>query len=258
MTTLPERTVFRRLAVECLVNQAKTPRYELIVALEQGSNIGLGAAARLARHNVAVKMVYGAWKTLTDKQNEAVAASAAPWFILWADDDWSAEDRLAACWQAAKKGVDIVGADVVHYHELIGEHRRLVRRTSETPVVDGIGMIRRVVWDAWPFRATKSIHPRAHQMSNVMDWAAKRAASGAVVARAKFQHVAMIHAGNTMMPTRPFRVDEVTGEVWDGPEYTVVPGGRNATAKLMTDKVLQYYESAAGVSPPVSEADVGR
>lgn len=247
MLTMPGRAAFRRLALECLLRHQDhgLSACELVIALDDGDNLTLDEAKFIVDSGIRRKVVKDTWKSVTDKQNAAVSETTAPWVMLWDDDDWSAPDRIRDTFHAINAhdpAVDIVGPRTIHYHELIGTARRMVKFTTGVHVVDGAAAFRRSLWEQQSFRLLPR-YDNKPDPGNVGDWIARRVMAGARVRNTSYSYVAMIHGANTTT-ARPFRVDPVEGAVLDGPvEYTVV-GGRDDVARLIGETTLRRYEAA--------------
>lgn len=250
MITQPSRLHFRKLALQCLAAQTDPPAVEVVIATDDGDHLTAAELTPLHERFGAerVKVIYGTWKTVPDKHNAAIAATSAPWFTFWDDDDWCSPDRLRAVYGHLSERVDILGPDTVHYHELIGAQRRTLKFTTHAHVVDGVATIRRALWARAPFVPSKSRHADAHRWGTVGDWIVKAVAAHAAPQIVNTSYVAMVHNANASIPARPFRVEEKTGRVLDGPRDYTLLGGRDAAVELMGEAAMHAYEKAFAAS----------
>jgi glycosyltransferase involved in cell wall biosynthesis len=250
MITQPSRLHFRKLALQCLAAQVDPPAVEVVIATDDGDHLTAAELAPLhARFGADhVKVIAGTWKTVPDKHNAVIAAASAPWFTFWDDDDWCSPDRLRAVYGHLSEDVDILGPDAIHYHELIGSYRRTLVFTTHAHVIDGAATVRRSLWERTPFTPSKSRHPNAARWGTIGDWIVHRAADRAAVRVVNTPYVAMVHDTNASIPARPFRVEEKTGRVLDGPLDYTLAGGRQLAAELMGEAALQAYEKAFAAS----------
>jgi glycosyltransferase involved in cell wall biosynthesis len=244
MLTMPSRAALRKLALECLFKQQDRPPIELIIAMDDGGSLTLDEAKLIVDSGVPREVIYGPWDSITAKQNAAIDKAKAPWVMLWDDDDWSAPDRIAVTATAINDldAFDIIGPPMIHYHELIGDKRRLVKFTTPAHVVDGASAFRRALWEQQPFRLIPRYDGKPDP-GNVGDWIVRHVIDGATVHTVDFGYVAMIHGTNATM-ARPFKVDDADGTVFDGPVEFKLVGGRAAAAKIIGEPTLRAYEAA--------------
>ena len=242
MITMASRARLRAIVIDQILAQAGAAGgagdIEFVLGLDADDrSMAYADAVKLQASRVALRAVRGTWPTVTQKQNAAIGAARGRWVTLWDDDDWSGPDRLTKTFEAiAATGGDLIGVERIHYHELTSPDRRTVAFTTPAVIVDGLATFRRKLWETAPFEI-KSQH------GDVGDWIVQRARAGATVRTTTFDYVAMIHGTNATR-ARPFRVDPVNGEVFDGPREFKLIGGRDAAAAIMGDAALAQYEAA--------------
>lgn len=240
MITMASRAKLRALVLDQILAQARAFGHDVEVVLgldADDATVTYAAAAALQASGVAFSAVRGTWPTVAQKQNATIAMTRGTWVTLWDDDDWSAPDRLTKTFEAiAATGGDLIGVERIHYHELTSPDRRTVEFTTPAVIVDGLVTFRRKLWEAAPFEVKS-------KYGDVGDWIVQRTRAGATVRTTTFDYVAMIHGTNATR-ARPFRVDPVNGEVFDGPREFKLVGGRDAAATIMGDAMLARYEAA--------------
>lgn len=240
MITMASRARLRTIVLDQLLAQARPfgGDVEFVLGLDTGdTTITYDDATKIQASGVAYRAIRGTWPTVAQKQNATVGAACGRWVTLWDDDDWSAPDRLTKTFEAiVTTGGDLIGVERIHYHELTSPDRRTVAFTTPAVVVDGLVTFRRKLWEAAPFEVKS-------KYGDVGDWIVQRTRAGATVRTTTFDYVAMIHGTNATR-ARPFRVDPVNGEVFDGPREFKLVGGRDAAATIMGDAMLARYEAA--------------
>lgn len=242
MLTKPSRARLRAASLAALAAQAfDPPRFELIVV---GDEDDAALTARTIMHQAGLKPVNvvvhkkTTWESLAAKRNTACDLAAGDWVTLWDDDDWSASNRLDAVRRVITTypEVEIVGVRSILWHELVSTSRRTVEYVAPVPdyVVGGTLTFRRSLWAKEPF---------VDLPGDEGWWTLARVKVGASLRPTWFPYVAMIH-GDNVVNHRAFRVNGVTEEVHDGPEYKVVKGNREAALRVMGEAALVRFEQA--------------
>jgi len=240
MLTTASRSRLRSAALAALRDQVDVPRFELIVVTDDDDPVTARQITQAISYTAVKVTVYkrAAWRSLSEKRNVACAFARGDWLTFWDDDDWSAPTRLRGTADTieAYKDAEMIGVRQMLWHELVGPTRHTIEYVAPVPgyVVGGTLTFRSRVLQQHPFE---------NIAGDEGWWTLKRHEEGRVLVPIWFPYVAMIHGGNTANP-RNFRVNEQTGQVHDGIEFTLRHGGREVVREIMGDDALARFEAA--------------